>query len=65
MHSSQTIDLMVIISGELWAYQEHTSKAILLKQGDTLIQRGTSHAWENKSDAPCRFAVVLLGATAR
>jgi hypothetical protein len=65
MHTSQTIDLMVIISGELWGYQEHTNEAILLKQGDTLIQCGTSHAWENKSDAPCLFAVVLLGAIAK
>lgn len=63
MHASDTIDLMVVISGEIWAYQEHTDEAKLLKAGDTLIQCGTSHAWENKSDEPCLYAVILIGAT--
>jgi len=63
MHASDTVDLMVIVSGELWGYQEHGEHPVLLKQGDTFVQRGTSHAWENRSDQPCVFAVVLVGAT--
>jgi quercetin dioxygenase-like cupin family protein len=62
MHASDTLDLMVVISGEIWAYQEHSEEAKLLKPGDTLIQCGTSHAWENKGDEPCLYAVVLVGA---
>ena len=26
-----------------------------LKEGDTVIQRGTSHAWSNRFDKPCRI----------
>jgi len=31
-----------------------------LKAGDVVIQRGTNHAWRNKSDKPCRILFVLL-----
>jgi hypothetical protein len=62
MHKSDTVDLMVIISGEIWGLQNDTEEALLLKQGDTLIQRGTMHAWENRSNEPCVYAVVLVGA---
>jgi hypothetical protein len=34
----------------------------LLKAGDVLIQRGTFHAWDNRSDAVCRIAFVLIDA---
>jgi hypothetical protein len=27
-----------------------------------LIQRGTNHSWVNRSDKPCRLAVILLDA---
>jgi hypothetical protein len=62
MHQSNTVDLMVIISGELWGYQSDADEGVLLKQGDTFIQRGTNHAWENRTDRPCLFAVVLVDA---
>jgi hypothetical protein len=31
-----------------------------VKAGDTIIQRGTNHAWSNRSDAPCVVAFVLI-----
>ena len=33
-----------------------------MKAGDVLIQRGTNHAWSNRSDAMCRIAFVLVEA---
>jgi hypothetical protein len=33
-----------------------------LVAGDTLIQRGTNHAWCNRSNANARVAFVLLDA---
>ena len=62
-HASSTVDLMTVISGEVWAYQSHEDEGIVLKPGDTFIQRGTMHAWENKGDVPCLFSVVLVDAT--
>jgi quercetin dioxygenase-like cupin family protein len=34
----------------------------LLKPGDVLIQRGTNHAWSNRSDGPCRIAFAVIDA---
>ena len=34
----------------------------LMKAGDVLIQRGTSHAWSNRSGRSCRMAFVLIDA---
>ena len=30
--------------------------------GDVLIQRGTNHAWSNRTDKTCRIAFVLIDA---
>ena len=65
LHASDTIDLMVVIEGELWAYQKDSDKGVLLKAGDTFIMRGTKHSWHNRSDKPCLYAVVLVDATGR
>ena len=35
---------------------------VKLKTGDILIQRGTNHAWVNRSDQPARVAFVLIDA---
>jgi uncharacterized cupin superfamily protein len=32
----------------------------LLRPGDVVIQRGTDHAWENRSDQPVRMAFILI-----
>ena len=29
------------------------TEEVHLKEGDTVIQRGTNHAWSNRSDKPC------------
>jgi uncharacterized cupin superfamily protein len=31
-----------------------------LKPGDVVVQRGTNHAWANRSGKPCRMLFVLL-----
>jgi hypothetical protein len=35
---------------------------VLLKAGDVLVQRGTSHAWSNRTVRPARIAFVLIDA---
>ena len=35
---------------------------LLLKAGDVLIQRGTNHAWSNRTEQPCCVAFVLIDA---
>jgi hypothetical protein len=34
----------------------------LLRAGDVLVQRGTNHAWSNRSAAPCLVAFILVSA---
>ncbi len=33
---------------------------IVLKAGDVLIQRGTNHAWSNRSDKRVRILYILI-----
>ena len=33
---------------------------VLLKAGDIVVQRGTQHAWENRSDKPARMAFIMI-----
>jgi hypothetical protein len=61
MHETDSIDYAIVLSGEVYAIMEKGEK--LMKAGDVLIQRGTNHAWSNRSDAYCRIAFVLVEAT--
>lgn len=61
LHRTDTIDYVICIEGEIDMFLDET-QFITMKAGDVLIQRGTNHAWANRSDKPCRLAVVLLDA---
>lgn len=59
-HQTNTIDYAICLEGEIWAVLDEDEA--LMKAGDVLIQRGTYHAWSNRSDAMCRMAFVLIDA---
>ena len=61
MHTTDTIDVEVVISGEVWLELDDGAE-VKLGPGDTVVQNGTRHAWRNKGDAPAVLAVVLIGA---
>jgi hypothetical protein len=58
MHATQTVDYAIILSGEIFSVLDDGET--LMRAGDVLIQRGTNHAWANRSGAPCRIAFVLM-----
>lgn len=60
MHRSDTVDLIIVISGEIYARMD-SGEEVLLRPGDSLVQRGTVHTWRNLSDEPCVMAAVLVG----
>ena len=60
LHQTEAIDLVTIISGEIWAVTE--TNETLLQPGDTLVQPGTKHAWSNRGDIPCTLAAVHIAA---
>ena len=61
MHETDTIDYALVMSGEIWAIMDKGET--LLKTGDILMQRGTSHGWSNRSSEYCRVAFVLVEST--
>jgi quercetin dioxygenase-like cupin family protein len=60
MHRTETIDYIVVLSGEIDMDMDRSS--VKLRAGDVMVQRGTNHAWVNRSAAPARLAIVLLDA---
>jgi mannose-6-phosphate isomerase-like protein (cupin superfamily) len=61
MHTTDTVDLDVVLSGEVWLELDDGEER-RLRAGDCVIQNGTRHAWHNRSTEPCVMLVVLLGA---
>jgi len=61
LHRTDTVDYVICLAGEIDMFLDDT-RFITLRAGDVLIQRGTLHAWANRSDKTCRLAVVLLDA---
>jgi len=45
----------LILEGEVTLVLD--TEEVHLKSGDIVIQRGTNHAWSNRSNRPCRIAI--------
>ena len=60
-HATDTVDYAICLEGEVWAVLDEDET--LMRAGDVLIQRGTYHAWDNRSDTIARMAFILIGAT--
>lgn len=58
MHTMNTVDIDTVISGEIWCVFD-SGQETLLKQGDTIINRGTTHAWSNRTDRPATVVAVV------
>ncbi len=60
MHRTRTLDYVVIIEGELVLILD--ASETVLKAGDVVVQRGTDHAWENRSNTIGRAAFFHIDA---
>ncbi|MFC3531238.1 cupin domain-containing protein [Vogesella facilis] len=58
MHRTETVDYGVVLSGEITLLLDDSE--VVLRSGDVVIQRGTNHAWANRSGQSCRMLFVLL-----
>jgi mannose-6-phosphate isomerase-like protein (cupin superfamily) len=58
MHRTETLDYAVILEGALTMLLDDSE--VTLKSGDVVIQRGTNHAWVNRTDKVCRILFVLI-----
>ena len=60
MHRTRTLDYVVVIEGELALILDDSE--VVLKAGDVVVQRGTDHAWENRSGQMARAAFFHIDA---
>jgi naringenin degradation protein FdeH len=60
MHRTVSVDYAFVIDGEIWAVLD--TDEVLMRGGDFLIQRGTNHAWSNRSERLALVGFVLIDA---
>jgi mannose-6-phosphate isomerase-like protein (cupin superfamily) len=63
MHRTNSVDYAVILSGEITMLLDDSD--VHLTAGDVVVQRGTNHAWSNRSKGTCLIAFVLVDAIAK
>lgn len=57
MQKTRTLDFCLVLEGEITLVLD--TAEVHLKAGDSVVQRGTNHAWSNRSNKPCRIAFSL------
>ncbi|MEZ5752757.1 MAG: cupin domain-containing protein [Paracoccaceae bacterium] len=58
MHRTQSVDYGVVLAGECTLVLDRGE--VVLRPGHVVVQRGTNHAWANRSGAVCRMLFVLV-----
>lgn len=58
MHRTQTVDYGIVLEGEITLVLDQSE--VTIRAGDIVVQRGTNHAWANRSGKNCRMAFVLV-----
>ncbi|OGA52183.1 MAG: hypothetical protein A3G24_23625 [Betaproteobacteria bacterium RIFCSPLOWO2_12_FULL_62_13] len=61
MQKTRTLDFCFILEGEITLILD--TEEVHLKAGDTVVQRGTNHAWSNRSGERCIVAFSSHDAT--
>ena len=58
MHRTESVDYGLVLDGEITLVLD--AAEVTMKAGDFLVERGTNHAWANRSGKPCRILFVLI-----
>lgn len=58
MHRTESVDYGVVIEGEMTLILDEGE--VLLRKGSVVVQRGTNHAWANRSGQLCRMLFILV-----
>jgi len=58
MHRTESVDYGVVLAGECTLVLDRGE--VVLRPGHVVVQRGTNHAWANRSGAVCRMLFVLV-----
>jgi quercetin dioxygenase-like cupin family protein len=60
MHRTNTLDCITCVIGEIHLVTD--VEEVLMTPGDSVVIRGTNHAWKNRSDTPCLLVGVMVDA---
>ena len=60
LHRADLVDYIAVIKGQLTLVLE--TGELTLGPGDTVVQNGNMHGWENRFSEPCVIMVVSVGA---
>jgi hypothetical protein len=63
MHRTDTLDCITCVIGEIYLVTDVDE--VLMRPGDTVVIRGTNHAWSNRSDKPALLVGCMVDATTR
>ena len=55
MQKTRTLDFCMVLKGEITLVLD--TAEVSLAAGDTVVQRGTNHAWSNRTNEPCVVAI--------
>ena len=58
MHRTESVDYGILISGEIVLILDEGEA--VLKPGSVVIQRGTNHAWANRTNETARMLFILI-----
>ncbi|KAF8213084.1 hypothetical protein K438DRAFT_2009369 [Mycena galopus ATCC 62051] len=62
MHRTTSLDYNILLQGELILIMDDGSETHLKNPGDTVIQKGTMHAWRNPSTEWARWMCAVIAA---
>ena len=60
MHRTETVDYVLVLEGEI--EMDMDDSTVKMQAGDVMVQRGSNHAWANRSSKRARVAFVLIDA---
>jgi quercetin dioxygenase-like cupin family protein len=58
MHRTETIDYGIVLAGRIHLILDDSE--VSLAAGDIVVQRGTDHAWQNRSQDDARMLFILI-----
>jgi quercetin dioxygenase-like cupin family protein len=61
MHRTETVDFVQVVQGEIDLVLSGGEERHLCA-GDSVVQRGAEHAWENRGTDPCVLSTVMFDA---
>ena len=56
MQKTRTLEFGIVLEGELVLVLD--TQEVTVKKGDFVVQRGTNHAWSNRTDKPAVIAIA-------